>query len=149
MAKLRAYKLAEELKLEPDDFLKKAKAIGIELRSKLSSLDDAQVEEVRRRLGVAVPEGRVEKRVGETVIRRRKRADSPPEPEVSSTEPVAPEAAAPAPVAAEEPAAAETEPVAPPEPAAPPAAAEADPVQPSAATRAPLRRGARRTWRPT
>ena len=77
MAKLRAYKLAEELKLEPDDFLKKAKAIGIDLRSKMASVDDDQVEEIRRRLGVVVTGQRVEKRVGKSVIRRRKKVEAP------------------------------------------------------------------------
>ena len=77
MAKLRAYKLAEELKLEPDDFLKKAKAIGIDLRSKMASVDDDQVEEIRRRLGVVVTGQRVEKRVGKSVIRRRKKIEAP------------------------------------------------------------------------
>ncbi|MBW2281644.1 MAG: translation initiation factor IF-2 [Deltaproteobacteria bacterium] len=86
MAKLRAYKLAEELRLEPDEFLKKAKTIGIELRSKMASLDDDQVDEIRRRLGVGLPEQRVEKRVGRSVIRRRKRVDPVPaaEPEAAA-----------------------------------------------------------------
>jgi translation initiation factor IF-2 len=142
MAKLRAYKLAEELKLESDDFLKKAKAIGIDLRSKMSSLDEAQIEEIRRRLGVGVPDRRVEKRVGKTVIRRRKKAEAVLESEAAPAEPSASEE--PAAIAGVEPAvaAAEAEPVAPaePPPAEPPPAAEAEPAQPSAATRAAVRR---------
>lgn len=140
MAKLRAYKLAEELKLESDDFLKKAKAIGIDLRSKMSPLDEAQIEEIRRRLGVGVPDRRVEKRVGKTVIRRRKKAEAVPEP--APAEPAASEE--PAAIGDAEPAvaAAEAEPAVPaePPPAEPPPAAEAEPAQPSAATRAAARR---------
>ncbi|MFQ5513389.1 MAG: translation initiation factor IF-2 [Myxococcota bacterium] len=94
MAKIRAYKLAEELGLEKEEFLKKAAALGVELRSHLVGLDEEQVELLRRRLGGIREQDRDEKRVGSTVIRRRRRKVEPLPPESAS---VAPE---PEPVAA-------------------------------------------------
>ncbi len=114
MSKIRAYKVAEELGLEKEDFLKRAGEVGIELRSAMVALDDDQVEMLRRRLG-GDGEKREEKRVGSSVIRRRRRvvkAETAPEPEPEvAAGPVEPVAAEPAVVGAEpEPAVAEAEP---------------------------------------
>jgi translation initiation factor IF-2 len=118
MAKVRAYKLAEELGIDRAEFVEKAKSHGIELRSPMSSLDEDQVELLRERLGGRkdkgqVTEKRVERKGGAAVIRRRKKAAPKPEPP--------PEAEAP-PVSAEPATAVEEEPgpetVAEPEPAA-------------------------------
>jgi translation initiation factor IF-2 len=91
MAKTRAYKLAEELKLEPDEFIQKVRSFGIEVRSKMASIDEEQADEIRKRLGATIADARVERRVGSSVIRRRKRVDPVPPPEVVET----PEAEAP------------------------------------------------------
>jgi translation initiation factor IF-2 len=77
MAKVRAYKLAEELSIDRDDFVKRAAEVGVELRSAMVGLEDEQVELLRRRLGGVDTENVVEKRVAGGVIRRRKKAPAP------------------------------------------------------------------------
>ena len=42
MAKIRAYKLAEELGIEREEFVEKVRALGIELRGAMTGLDDDQ-----------------------------------------------------------------------------------------------------------
>jgi translation initiation factor IF-2 len=92
MSKVRAYKIAEELDIERNEFVEKAKALGVELRNAMALLDEEQVQLLREKLGVKKREGVTEARVlrkgGTAVIRRRKRAveEAPPEP----VEPVAP-----------------------------------------------------------
>jgi translation initiation factor IF-2 len=92
MAKIRAYKLAEELGIDRAEFVERAAAAGIPLKSAMASLDDAEVEKLRKKLGgsrapsSAVTEQRVEGDTGSAVIRRRKKAVAP-EP---APEPVAP-----------------------------------------------------------
>jgi translation initiation factor IF-2 len=85
MAKIRAYKLAEELGMERAEFVEKAAAAGIELRSAMATLDEAEVDKLRKKLGVTKRPGSVtEKRVdaaGGAVIRRRRKAAPPPPPE--------------------------------------------------------------------
>ncbi len=126
MAKIRAYKLAEELGIDRSDIVERAGAVGIELKSPMSSLDDEEAEQLREKLGKPskpkgeVVERRVEGRGGATIIRRKRKKAPEPEPE---PEPVAEE-----PEAVEAPAeAAEAEPEATPEPEAvpEPVAAEA------------------------
>ncbi len=91
MAKIRAYKLAEELGIDRTEFVERAAAAGIPLKSAMASLDEAEVERLRKKLGGARPaagavtEQRVEGDTGSAVIRRRKKAA--PEPVV---EPIAP-----------------------------------------------------------
>jgi translation initiation factor IF-2 len=133
MAKIRAYKLAEELGIERAEIVEKAAAVGVELKSPMSSLDDDEADQLREKLGKPaekkgrVVERRVEGRGGRTIIRRKRKAEPeppppPPEPEPEA-EPAAEEAPAPEP---------EVEPV--PEPVA----ASADPIaEAEAAARAP------------
>ncbi|MEE2702593.1 MAG: translation initiation factor IF-2 N-terminal domain-containing protein, partial [Myxococcota bacterium] len=64
MAKVRAYKIAEELGLEKDEFLRRAGEIGISLRSALVGIEEDQADEIRRRLGGKGSAERVETRVG-------------------------------------------------------------------------------------
>lgn len=140
MAKIRAYKLAEELGIERNEFVEQAGTHGVELKNAMASLDEEQVELLREKLGGGdkskknVDERRLEGKAGTTVVRRRrKKAPEPePEPEVvpeevaaaaettpDSVEPV------PEPIAAEEAAPAPEEAVeATPEPIAAEAAAE-------------------------
>ena len=83
MAKVRAYKIAEELGLDRNDLVEKAGEAGFELRSPMTALDEAEADELRRKLGGGVSAATEEKRVGRSIIRRRKRApEKPAEPEV-------------------------------------------------------------------
>jgi len=90
MAKMRAYKLAEELGIDRAEFVEKAGSVGVELKSAMAALEDEQVETLREKLGsgtkrASMVEKRVERKGGRAVIRRRKRAPAPepePSPEV-------------------------------------------------------------------
>ena len=89
MAKIRAYKLAEELGIDRNDFVEQARQHGIDLKSAMASLDEGEVEALRDKFGVgekekrSVDERRLEGKSGTTVVRRRrKKAPEPvPEPE--------------------------------------------------------------------
>jgi translation initiation factor IF-2 len=79
MAKIRAYKLAEELGIDRHDFVEKASEAGIELKSAMASLEEEQVAALREKFGQAAKsekqmvESRVARKDGVTVLRRRKR----------------------------------------------------------------------------
>jgi hypothetical protein len=103
MANVRAYKIAEELGIERTEFVEKARAIGIELKSAMASIDDEQAELLREKLGAKlrqgpVTEARVARKGGGAVIRRRKgvlaEPESAREAEVPETVPFAPGAPA-------------------------------------------------------
>jgi len=102
MAKIRAYKLAEELGIERNEFVEQARAHGVELKSAMASLEEAEVELLRKKLGSAtaatraVDERRLEGKAGTTVVRRRRKKEPEPEPE---PEPAVVEAIEAAPVA--------------------------------------------------
>ncbi|MEE9280389.1 MAG: translation initiation factor IF-2 [Myxococcota bacterium] len=158
MARIRAYKLAEELGIERDELLKKAAELGIELRSAMVSLEDDQAETLRAKLGPTPSVQTVEKRVGTSVIRRRRKA-APAPPEAPATaipveppleeerpvvEPEPPEPAAPTAipphldrpaVIVDDPLAAQVQPA-----AAAPAGAEARAPEPAIALEAPVLR---------
>jgi translation initiation factor IF-2 len=97
MAKIRAYKLAEELGIERSEIVEKAAAAGVSLKSAMASLDEEEANRLRQKLGSArvrerlVTEKRVERKAGAAVIRRRKKAPAPaaPEPVAAEPEPVA------------------------------------------------------------
>jgi len=97
MAKIRAYKLAEELGIERAEIVEKAAAVGVELKSPMSSLDDDEADQLREKLGKPpekkgrVVERRVEGRGGATIIRRKRKAEPEPEPAPPPPEPVAEE----------------------------------------------------------
>src|SRR5215472_16471850 len=86
MAKIRAYKIAEELGMDRNELVEKARTLGIDLKSPMASLEDSEVHLLREKLGAAkapaeVFEERVASGSGTAVIRRRKRvAAAPPEP---------------------------------------------------------------------
>jgi len=144
MAKIRAYKIAEELGIEKNELVEKAKALGIDLKSPMASLEDSEAQTLRDKLGAKtggkVVEERVERQGGGVIV-RRKRVVAPPAPEpvavapepvvqpvavagepVSEIEPIAhePEAVEPEPIG--------LEPVVEPAIAAAPAAGEAAPL---------------------
>ncbi len=84
MAKIRAYKLADELGLDKSDLVEKAAALGIVLKSAMATVDEAHANLLRKKLGSnkrnkLVIESRVEAKGG-AIIRRRKRAAPEPEP---------------------------------------------------------------------
>jgi len=72
---MRAYSLAAELGLAREELIKKAAEIGIEIRNPMASLDEEQVNTIRRRLAATPAADTVQKRVGTGVIRRRKRKE--------------------------------------------------------------------------
>ena len=115
MAKIRAYKLAEELGIEKGEFVEKVRALGVELRGSTAALEDKEAELVREKLGGIrtsskrkVEEKRVLRAGGAAVIRRR-RVQPEPEPE---PEPVVEPEVAEVPDALEVPAETEVEEVA-------------------------------------
>lgn len=88
MAKLRVYELARELNLENKALLEKMEAIGIEVKSHMSSLEEAAIKKIKQALlGKKAPKEAVEdKRIKPNVIRRRRKPVEPPvEPEVAET----------------------------------------------------------------
>jgi len=95
MAMIRAYKIAEELGIERAEFVERARAIGVELKSAMASVDEEQAALLREKLGVklrqgSVTEARVTHKGGGAIIRRRKQVEPEPEPEPAPVEPEAP-----------------------------------------------------------
>ena len=94
---MRVHELAKELQLDAKELAVKIKEMGIEVNSHMSSITDEQAEKIRERLVKIFKESIVEKRVGQTVIRRRKKVEvveppPPPEPvqqKIARQEPVA------------------------------------------------------------
>ena len=84
---VRAYKIAEELGIERNEFVEKARTHGVDLRNAMAVLDEAQIALLREKLSIrktdVVTEARVERKGGSAVIRRRKRA-SEAEPELAA-----------------------------------------------------------------
>jgi translation initiation factor IF-2 len=95
MAKIRAYKIAEELGIDRNELVERAKALGIDVPSPMASLEDDVAAALREKLGGLAPgaqvvERRVEASGGAAVIRRRKRAPEPaPVVAAAAPEPVA------------------------------------------------------------
>lgn len=87
MAKIRAYKLAEELGIDRNEFVEQARQHGVDLKSAMASLEAEEVEQLREKLGgrekaaAAVVERRLEGKGGTTVVRRRRKKEPEPEPE--------------------------------------------------------------------
>jgi len=81
----RAYKLAEELGIDRNEFVAKAKEAGVDLRNAMATLDDVQAALLREKLSAKkldrITEARVEVTGGAAVIRRRKRTEPEPAPE--------------------------------------------------------------------
>jgi translation initiation factor IF-2 len=114
MSKKRVYELAKELGIENKDLLTRLEKLGIAVKSHSSTLEDSDVERVKKDFLSAEPREVVEKRIKSTVIRRRavitpveeapaaetqpeEAPVAPPEPQEQVIEPeaTAPEAAAP------------------------------------------------------
>ncbi|MFP6687260.1 MAG: translation initiation factor IF-2, partial [Polyangiaceae bacterium] len=86
MATIRAYKLAEELGIDRNDFVEQAAVYGVAVKNAMASLDEDEVALLREKIGGtarpkrAMDERRLEGKGGTTVVRRR-RKQLPPEPE--------------------------------------------------------------------
>ncbi len=100
MAKLRAYKLAEELGIERGEIVERAAAEGVELKSAMAGLEPEQVELLRAKLGSptvgvhSVDEQLVRGKTGSTILRRRKRKVVEPPPEPNPVAAVSPDSSA-------------------------------------------------------
>src|SRR5512137_1108694 len=93
MSKTRVYELAKEFGIENKEFIAKLKTLGIAVKSHSSTLEDSEVERVRREFASKGDKEVVEKRVKSTVIRRR--AVRLPEEAAEAEEAAAPPEAAP------------------------------------------------------
>ncbi len=71
MSKARVYELAKELGLENKDLISRLEKLGIAVKSHSSTLEDADVERIRRELTSGSSKEIEETRVKSTVIRRR------------------------------------------------------------------------------
>ena len=71
MPKKRVYELAKELGLENKDLITHLERIGITVKSHSSSLEDDEVERIKKELLAKEPRQVVEERIKSTVIRRR------------------------------------------------------------------------------
>jgi len=88
MAKTRVFELAKDIGMANKDLVKKILSMGIEVKSHMSSLDDFQVDKIKKEMNAGAPTKIVEKRVTGTVIRRRVRKASDPAPEEPKPEEV-------------------------------------------------------------
>ena len=118
MAAVRAYKIAEELGIERAEFVERARAVGVELKSAMASVDDEEAALLREKLGVKlrqgpVTEARVTRKGGGAIIRRRKQVEPEPEPEPAPVEPESEVAVQPEPLPESEATPEEIAPVAP------------------------------------
>jgi translation initiation factor IF-2 len=86
VAKVRAYKLAEELGIDRNEFVERAGAEGVELKSPMAALEPEQVDLLRAKFGTSsgdkasMDEQRVKGRAGSTILRRRRKKVVEPEP---------------------------------------------------------------------
>ncbi len=83
MSKTRVYELAKELGIENRELITRLEKLGIAVKSHSSTLEDADVERVRREFTLGEPSEIVEQRIKTTVIRRR--AVRPPVEEAKPT----------------------------------------------------------------
>src|SRR5512136_1512755 len=97
MSKTRVYELAKEFGIENKEFIAKLKTLGIAVKSHSSTLEDNEVERVRREFAAKGDKEVVEKRVKSTVIRRRavRLPEEAAEPEEAAAPPEAEAAAEP------------------------------------------------------
>ncbi len=79
MSKIRVYELAKELGIENKDLITRLERLGIAVKAHSSSLEEADVERVRKEFALGEKDAIVEKRVKRTVIRRRAVRQNVPE----------------------------------------------------------------------
>jgi translation initiation factor IF-2 len=71
MSKTRVYELAKELGIDNRELIARLEKLGIAVKSHSSTLEDGDVERVRREFSLGEPSEIVEQRIKTTVIRRR------------------------------------------------------------------------------
>jgi len=71
MSKTRVYELAKELGIDNRELIARLEKLGIAVKSHSSTLEDSDVERVRREFSLGEPSEIVEQRIKTTVIRRR------------------------------------------------------------------------------
>ncbi len=71
MSKKRVYELAKELGVDNKELIARLEKMGISVKTHSSTLEDSEVERVKKEYLAAEPHEMVEKRVKATVIRRR------------------------------------------------------------------------------
>ena len=91
MSKKRVYELAKELGIENKELIARLEKLGITVKSHSSSLEDSDVERLKRDFHAAEPHEVEEKRIKSTVIRRRAvhlviEEEQPKIPEVEAVE---------------------------------------------------------------
>ncbi len=91
MSKKRVYELAKELGIENKELITRLEKLGISVKSHSSSLEDSDVERLKRDVHAAEPHEVEEKRIKSTVIRRRAvhlviEEEQPKIPEVEAVE---------------------------------------------------------------
>jgi len=71
MTKKRVYELAKDLKIDTKDLLTHLNALGVKVRSHASTLEDSEVEKIKRYLRADEPHTVLEKRAKTTIVRKR------------------------------------------------------------------------------
>ena len=87
MSKIRVYELAKELGIDNKDLITRLEKLGIAVKAHSSSLEETDVERVRREFALGEKDAIVEERVKRTVIRRRAVRQVVPEAEETPVEP--------------------------------------------------------------
>jgi len=77
-AKKRVYELAKELGIDNKELIARLAGMGIVVKTHSSTLEDSEVERVKREFLASQPHELVEKRVKATVIRRGERKRKSP-----------------------------------------------------------------------
>lgn len=98
MAKVRVYQLARELGLENTALMEKLRALGMDIKNHMASLSDDEVEQIRAQFRQEQAVKVDEVRLGQNLIRRRRKVDVVPPSAPAEAAPVV----KPAPVAPRE-----------------------------------------------
>jgi len=77
MAKIRVYEIAKEIGIESKVLVEKLKALGFEVKSHASALEESEARDVVENLKIERKANVVEKRIDDRVIRRRRKAPPP------------------------------------------------------------------------
>jgi len=86
MSRIRVYELAKDLGIDNKDLIARLEKLGIAVKAHSSSLEESDVERVRKEFALGEKNTIVEKRVKKTVIRRRAIRQEVPKTEETSDE---------------------------------------------------------------
>jgi translation initiation factor IF-2 len=84
MARTRVHELAKELNVGNKDLIERILRLGIQVKNHMSTLSDTAVQKIREHLDTTKAQVVEEKRIGRTVIRRRKTQAAPTSEAVST-----------------------------------------------------------------